>query len=162
MHAQSLGCAWLLQPHELWPTRLLCPRDYPGKDTGVGYHFFLQGIFQTQGSNTHLLHILHWQGDSLPLNHLENPDSLTPNPFSYKPPGALEKCRFPLAVGLGPGKLFGHKHFRSFFKFGDLQLWGYGYMFIFASDVFLSVMVNIPSRPTLRISLGMVGTMIPT
>ena len=25
-----------------WPTRLLCPWDSPGKNTGVGGHFFLQ------------------------------------------------------------------------------------------------------------------------
>ena len=25
-----------LQPHGLWPARLLCPRDSPGKNTGVG------------------------------------------------------------------------------------------------------------------------------
>ena len=31
-----------LQPHELQPTRLLCPWDFPGKNTGVGYHFLLQ------------------------------------------------------------------------------------------------------------------------
>ena len=31
-----------------------------------GCHFLLQGIFQTQGSNMHFLH-LHWQADSLPL-----------------------------------------------------------------------------------------------
>ena len=37
---------------------------------GVGCHFLLQGIFQTQGSN---LHLLHWQADSLPLSHLESP-----------------------------------------------------------------------------------------
>ena len=35
--------------------------DSPGKNTGVGCHFFLQGIFPTQGSNWHLL---HWQADS--------------------------------------------------------------------------------------------------
>ena len=28
-----------LQPHELQPARLLCPRNFPGKNTGVGYHF---------------------------------------------------------------------------------------------------------------------------
>ena len=28
----------------LW-TRLLCPWDSPGKNTGVGCHFLLQGIF---------------------------------------------------------------------------------------------------------------------
>ena len=31
------------------PSRLLCPRDSPGKNTGVGSHFLLQGIFPTQG-----------------------------------------------------------------------------------------------------------------
>ena len=29
---------------------------FPGKSTGVGYHFLLQGIFSTQGSNPGLLH----------------------------------------------------------------------------------------------------------
>ena len=45
-----------LQPYRLYPTRLLCPWDFPGKNTGVGCHFLLQGIFQTQGSNLCLLH----------------------------------------------------------------------------------------------------------
>ena len=40
--------------------------DSLGKNTGVGFHFFLQGIFLTQGSN---LHLLHWQADSLLLHH---------------------------------------------------------------------------------------------
>ena len=40
-----------LWPHELKPTRLLCPWDFPGKDTRVGCHFLLQGIFPTKGSN---------------------------------------------------------------------------------------------------------------
>ena len=31
--------------------RLLCPWDFPGKNTGMGHHFLLQGIFPTQGSN---------------------------------------------------------------------------------------------------------------
>ena len=44
----------------------LCPWDFPGKDTGVGCHFLLQRIFQTQGSNLHLLCPLHWQVASLP------------------------------------------------------------------------------------------------
>ena len=37
-----------LWSHELQPTRLLCPWDFPGKDTGVVYHFLLQGIFPTR------------------------------------------------------------------------------------------------------------------
>ena len=39
----------------------------PGKDTGVGCHAILQGIFPIQGSNLCLLCLLHWQADSLPL-----------------------------------------------------------------------------------------------
>ena len=56
-----------LQPHGLQLTRLLCPWDFPGKNTGVGCHALLQGIFPTQGSNPHLLRLLHWQVGSLPL-----------------------------------------------------------------------------------------------
>ena len=39
-----------LQPHGLKPTRLLCPWHFPAKNTGVGCHFFHQGIFLTQAS----------------------------------------------------------------------------------------------------------------
>ena len=55
-----------LQSHWLKLTRLLCSWNSPGKNTGVGCHFLLQGIFPTQGSN---LCLLHWQVDSLPLSH---------------------------------------------------------------------------------------------
>ena len=44
-----------LGPRGLWPTRLLCPWDSPGKNTGVGGHSLLQGIFPTQGLNPDLL-----------------------------------------------------------------------------------------------------------
>ena len=37
------------------------------QETGVGCHFFLQGIFTTQRSNLQLLSLLHWQEGSLPL-----------------------------------------------------------------------------------------------
>ena len=40
--------------------------DFPSKNTGVGCHFLLQGIFPTQGSYPCPL---HWQIDSLPLSH---------------------------------------------------------------------------------------------
>ena len=46
----------LLQPHGLYPTRLLCPQDLPGMNTGLGHHFLLQGTFRTQGSNPHVPH----------------------------------------------------------------------------------------------------------
>ena len=53
-------------------TRLLCPWDYPGKNTEVICHFLLQGIFSTQRLNPCLLHPLHWQADSLPLKGRES------------------------------------------------------------------------------------------
>ena len=40
-----------LWPRELQPTRLLCPWNSPGKNTGLGCHSLLQGIFPTQGSD---------------------------------------------------------------------------------------------------------------
>ena len=48
-----------LRPHGQWPTRLRGPWDFPGKNTGVGCHFLLPGIFPTQGSNPGLLHCRH-------------------------------------------------------------------------------------------------------
>ena len=53
-----------VRPH---PPRFLSPWDSPGKNTGVGCHFLLQGIFLTLGSNPGLL---YWQVDSLPPSHL--------------------------------------------------------------------------------------------
>ena len=41
--------------------------DSPSKNTGVGCHAILQGIFLTQGLNLSLLCLLHWQMGSLPL-----------------------------------------------------------------------------------------------
>ena len=38
------SCPALLRPYGLQPTRFLCPWDFPGKNTGVGCHFLLQGI----------------------------------------------------------------------------------------------------------------------
>ena len=41
-----------------WPVaaRLLCPWNSSGKNTGVGCHSLLQGIFLTQGSNPGFLY----------------------------------------------------------------------------------------------------------
>ena len=44
-----------VRPHGLQPTRLLRPWDSPGKNTGVGCHALLQGIFLTQGLNPGIL-----------------------------------------------------------------------------------------------------------
>ena len=58
------SCPILVDPMN----RLLCHGIFQEKI--LGCHFLLQGIFPTQGSNTHLLQLLHWQVDSLPLCHL--------------------------------------------------------------------------------------------
>ena len=52
--------------------------DFQGKNTGVGCHFLLQGIFPTQGLNPHLLGLLHWlrQVHSLLRWHLGSPKHL--------------------------------------------------------------------------------------
>ena len=40
-----LSCVQLfVTPHGLQPARLLYPRDFPGKNTGMGCHALLQGI----------------------------------------------------------------------------------------------------------------------
>ena len=62
-----------LRPHGLQPARLLCPWDSPGKNTGMGSHALLQGVFLTQGSNPRLFCLRHWQVSSLPLSHLGSP-----------------------------------------------------------------------------------------
>ena len=54
-----------LRPWGLQPTRLLCPWDSPGKNTGVGCHSLLQGIFPTQESNPGLLYCRQTQADAL-------------------------------------------------------------------------------------------------
>ena len=56
-------------------TRLLCPWDSPGKNTGVDCLFLFQEIFPTQGSNPCVWYLLHWQVDSLPLSHLGSPST---------------------------------------------------------------------------------------
>ena len=44
-----------LWPHRLQPARLLCPWKSSGKNTGIGGHSLLQGIFPNQGLNPGLL-----------------------------------------------------------------------------------------------------------
>ena len=82
------SCLTLLWPHAQQPTRLLCPWDFPGKNTGEGCHFLLQGIFLTCGLNPCLL---NWQVDSLPLSHQGSP--ICPNSLLWT---WFSISRFPL------------------------------------------------------------------
>ena len=82
-----------LRPYGPQPTRLLCPWDFPGKNTGVGCHAFLQGIFLTQGWNLQLLQFLRWQVDSLPLNCLGiHTSEFTFYDFSRREPSLCQVC----------------------------------------------------------------------
>ena len=55
-HIEGVSCAFVeLSQQEYWS-------EFP---------FLLQGFFPTQGSNSCLLWLLHWQVDSLPLSQLE-------------------------------------------------------------------------------------------
>ena len=66
--AKSLqSCPTLCSSIDCNPTGSSVPGITPDKNTGVGCHVLLQGIFPTQGSNMCLLCLLHWQADSLPL-----------------------------------------------------------------------------------------------
>ena len=74
-----------LQPHGRYPTNHLCLWDSSGKNTGVGCHALLQRIFPTQGSNQHLLRLLHWQVCSLPLTPPGKPHYLYATKLSTIP-----------------------------------------------------------------------------
>ena len=63
-----------LQSYGLQLTRLLCPRDFPGKNTRVGFHSLLQGISPGKVSNPGLLHC-RWILSH--LSHQESPDPIT-------------------------------------------------------------------------------------
>ena len=84
-----------LRPHGLYPFRLLSLQDFPGKNTEIGCHFLLQGIFPTQRSTSHLFCPLHWEVDSLPLCHQGNSEfqtkleTMTRN-FLYIPPRSVQ------------------------------------------------------------------------
>ena len=69
-----------LGPHGLYSTRLLCPWNFPEKNTRVGSHFFLQRIFLTLGWNLGILYclqILYY------LSHQGSPNSKGNQPWIF-------------------------------------------------------------------------------
>ena len=116
-----------LQPHGLYPTRLLHPWDSPGKSTGVCCHSLLQGIFLTQGSNLGLLQkpgLLHCSPVFYHLSHREaNPQQMKdisvlhfrvkePKKLFKRPPEARlkdsQKLMGPSKAKLNAFRLFTH------------------------------------------------------
>ena len=70
-------------PHGLWPARFLSSWNSLGKNTGVGSHSLLQGIFLTQGSNQGLLRSLPPEPPGMLNNNHQH--SL----YAYRPPTVL-------------------------------------------------------------------------
>ena len=109
------GMPLCLAPHGLWPTRLLCPWDSPGKNIWVGSQSLLQGIFPTQGSNPGLLHCrqilyrLSHQGSLWRMCYLINPSMGSGNKtdvcnssfFNYWPWVFTPRVLVFLSVGMG-------------------------------------------------------------
>ena len=84
MCAQSLSCVRLFATLWTQPSRILCPWDSPDKNTVVGCHLLLQESFLTQGSNLHLLGLLHYQvgSGSIPESG-RSPGEGNGNPLQY-------------------------------------------------------------------------------
>ena len=144
-----------LWPHGLQPARLLCPWNFPGKNTGVNCHFLLQGIFLTQESD---LRLLHWQVNFLPAEPLGT-DLVTFTPHSstlaWKIPWMEEPGRLQSMGSLRVGhdwatslSLFTFMHWRRkwqptpVFLPGESQGWGsllgchlWGLMYLWASGI---------------------------
>ena len=59
------NCVWLFATQ--WTVAHQARLYSPGKNIGVDCHVLLQGMFPTQGLNSHLLGLLRWQAGSLPL-----------------------------------------------------------------------------------------------
>ena len=72
MHG-SLVVSDSLQPHGLGPTRLLCPWDFPGENTGLGLPFPPPRDLPYSGVEPVSPGPPAWQADSLPLCHLGSP-----------------------------------------------------------------------------------------
>ena len=89
-------CRTLCAPMDFQqPAGLLYSWDFSGKNTGVGCHFLLQGIFPTQESNPHLL---HWQaeppGKPNIINILEFKIQIKPFYFCEKKPTHCEFLQY--------------------------------------------------------------------
>ena len=101
-----------LGPRRLWPARLLCPWDSPGKNTRVGCHALLQMIFLSQGIKPTSPVPPALQVDSLLLSHQGSPgDPIRPQYMSHSgsPRGSDGKespCSAPILVFL-PGEFHG-------------------------------------------------------
>ena len=91
-------CVCVLRRVRLFVSPLTVARQAPlsvessRQEYWVGCHFLLQGILQTQGSNLHLLNLLHWQAGSLILHHLGSPYPQEQKSVPFHVDGEDVKC----------------------------------------------------------------------
>ena len=111
MQASSVtqSCLTLCNPMDCSQPGSSVHEIFPGKNTGVGYHFLLQGIFQIQGLNLLLLSPTRRQ-ILYPLSHLGN--------IRYF---HRLSCSFPPATGIT--SLWLRLLFQSDTKNEDIQHW---------------------------------------
>ena len=81
--------------------RLLCPWDFSGKNTGVGYHFLLQRILLTQKSNSRLLCLMLGRQGLSTLSHRRSASVCIKH--LLKGPRPLHPWVLPLPLSLGAG-----------------------------------------------------------
>ena len=85
------SCPTLCNPMDCSPSGSSVHGDSPGKNTGVGCHALLQGIFPTQGSVPGLLHcrwiLYHLSHQVLGAKSIQSCPTLC-DPMDYSPPGS--------------------------------------------------------------------------
>ena len=77
MHAQSLGHVRFFVTPRTGPRQASLSVGFPRQEYWSGLPFRSPGILLTQGSNPHLLYLLHYQADSLPQHDLGSLPILT-------------------------------------------------------------------------------------
>ena len=100
MHAQL--CLALCDPMDCQLVRLLCPWDVPGKNTGVGCHFLLQGSSPPR-NRTHIPYVLYIAGGLFTAEPPGKPIVV------YTPQQFFEKDSFLSTIFISPPQ----KHFRD-------------------------------------------------
>ena len=65
MHLVAQSCPTLCNSVDCSPQGSSVHGNFPGKNTGVGCHFLLHGIFLTEGTNLSVLCLLPWQVNSV-------------------------------------------------------------------------------------------------
>ena len=112
------ACVYVCVSHSVLSnsTWLLCPWDFPGKNTGAGCHSLLQGLFPTQGSNPCLnpLHLLHWRQILYHQSYQGSPKAST---------GSYNKWIKDDACSSGPGESERREDLGSYLEYVVLRMY---------------------------------------